>query len=78
MNGVDPEASLLQLECGLSSSKHSLPKIGVAEVQRSASQSSRYFDTKPGEEVKAMDLSLAYVAGSSDKWLVMGVIAVNV
>ena len=67
MNGVDSEATLLQLESGLSCSKRSLPKIGVAEVQRSASQSSRYFDTKPGEEVKAMDLSMAGVVASLDQ-----------
>ena len=78
MNGVEPEVILLLLVSLVIWSKDSLTKIGVAVAQRSASQSSRYLDTKPGEEVKEHNLDIAGVVDSSELGLVIGVIAVNV
>ena len=49
----------------------SLTNVGVADAQRSASQSSRYLDTKPGDEVKEVTDLLAISE------LKIGVIAVS-
>ena len=67
MNGVVPEVIMLLLVSLVSCSRDSLAKAGVAEAQRSASKLSRHLDTKPGDDVKEVDLGMTDVVDSSDK-----------
>ena len=78
MNDDDPEAMRFPLLTLVFSFIDSYTDEGVATAQRSASQSSRYLDTKPGDEVKALDVCKTGVADSSDRGLEIGLIAVSV
>ena len=78
MNDDDSEAMRFRLLTLVFSFIDSYTDAGVAKAQRSASQSSRYLDTKPGDEVNALDLCKTGVIDSSDRGLEIGLIAVSV